>query len=113
MILSGRIPSRSLSSFHSFEPLINIFLLNSQYNAGIIGYDIYLEDAAQVLTSTGVYLFLATLMGSVLGIIGLVASNKSKNIKGKILGTIAVVVAVIALTFSVLCFVFRAKVVGA
>ena len=111
--LIGAIGSLALSIHSALNYLINIFLLNSQYNAGIIGYDIYLEDAAQVLTSTGVYLFLATLMGSVLGIIGLVASNKSKNTKGKILGTIAVVVAVIALTFSVLCFVFRAKVVGA
>lgn len=111
--LIGTIGSFALSIHSALNYLINIFLLNSQYNAGIIGYDIYLEDAAQVLTSTGVYLFLATLMGSVLGTIGLVASNKSKNTKGKILGTIAVVVAIIALTFSVLCFVFRSKVVGA
>ncbi len=111
--LIGAIGSFALSIHSALNYLVNIFLLNSQYNTGIIGYDVYLEDATQVLTSTGIYLFLAMLMGSVLGTIGLVASNKSKNKKGMIFGIIAVVIAVIALTFSILCFIFRSKVVGA
>ncbi|MDY5982241.1 MAG: zinc ribbon domain-containing protein [Anaeroplasma sp.] len=111
--LIGTIGSSALSIHSALNYFFNIFLLNSQYNTGIIGYDVYLEDAAQVLTSTGIYLFLAMLMGSVLGIIGLVASNKSKNKKGMIFGIIAVVVAVIALAFSILCFIYRSKIVGA
>jgi uncharacterized Zn finger protein (UPF0148 family) len=90
--------------------LVNIFYYNQLYNSGVDSSQTYLENCYNALTSSIATLALATILGGVLGTIGLVTASKVNNKKERIFGAIGVALACIALALAVLVFVYRVEV---
>lgn len=90
--------------------LFNIVYYNQLYSSGYDSSQTYLENCYNALTQSIVTLALATILGAVLGSIGLVSAKRVDSKKGKIFGIIAIVLAGIALILAVLAFVYRIEV---
>ena len=85
----------------------NMLVFNYQYNNDIDSAYTYLSNVYELLTTVGVSLVLACILGGVLGSVGLYSSLKIKNKKGIVFSSIAIGLAVIALIGAIVAFIFR------
>lgn len=105
--LIGTIGTGFIASDAGITYLYNMYIYNYLYTSGVDAADVYLSNVFNLLTTIGVYLVLATILGGVLGSVGLYASLKVKNIKGMIFSGIAITLAVVAAIFAIVAFIYR------
>lgn len=86
---------------------LNVLALNYKYNDGAITWDEYQENAISLLTTTGAYMILSAILGITLGIVGIMVSNKAKNVKGKVFAIVATVLGGLSVALAVVVFIYR------
>lgn len=110
--LIGTIGTAFFLGDSAISYLFNVFILNTKYNSGYSSVSEYRTSAANLLNTIGAYLVLATLLGGILGAVGIVTGQKNKSKRAIVFGIISTVLGGISLIFVIFAFVYRKRYIG-
>jgi hypothetical protein len=89
---------------------IGMLQYNQAYKSGAISYPVYLEYAASIYNTTGIYLVLGALFGVILGVIGALVGQKAKSKRALVFSILSISFGGILMLISIFVFIIFNKI---